>query len=749
MPDINMKPSVVYFSFICFFFFSCQTHFQEPVVSFENYQIADGFELQLVASEPLIEAPVTMDFDHQGRMWVVEMPGFMPNVRGSGEDEPNGRITILEDLDNDGVADHGKVFLDSLVLPRAIAHAYGGLLYVAPPNLWFVEINQDKPGKKTLVDSLYAFDGNVEHTPNGLMMNIDNWIYNSNSHFRYQLKDGKWKKEATSYRGQWGITKDNWGRLYYNNNTTQLIGDYVLPNTMIRNQYLRPKEAINKILTANQRVFPLHPTTVNRGYDTGILDQDGKLVNFTAACGPLIYRGGHFPDSFHQNAFVCEPTGNLVKRNILSFESIGTTARQAYEHEEFIASTDEGFRPVKLLDGPDGAMYLVDMHRGVLQHRADITPYYEEQVVTKKLESIIGMGRILKIKHIGTALNKLPELDNASGPELVKLLESGNGWIRDRAQQILIYKNHISVIPELKALAFDSKNEVPALHALNTLHGLGALSFEMLEEVALSGSSMMRAHALVLAEEFVSGDNVEAMTGLSTNLLAMADSVTDLYLALSLGPWVNHDRGTFLPVLLKIADVYSEKALYQEAVISSLSGLEDLPAVSEKTNSEKANGSLKRMLAETIQNKREGNKNSIFARVTIPEQGRKKGFTLFRSRCASCHGPGGEGIENLAPPLKNSEYVTGPVDRLAMIILKGMTGPIQVNGQRYELNGSMPAFENNLTDQEIADIISYLRNAFFLKPQFMSNEIGLEKIRNLRESHRGTLTEKTLSKLYH
>ena len=146
----------------------------ESAISFDTYKIADGFEIQLAASEPLIEAPVVMDFDNQGRIWVVEMRGYMPNLAGEGEDAPYGRISILEDFDQAGTARRSKVFLDSLVLPRALAHVYGGLLYAAPPNLWFVEIKNDKPGKKTLVDSLYSDGGNPENQPNGLLMGIDN-----------------------------------------------------------------------------------------------------------------------------------------------------------------------------------------------------------------------------------------------------------------------------------------------------------------------------------------------------------------------------------------------------------------------------------------------------------------------------------------------------------------------------------------------------------------------------------------------
>jgi hypothetical protein len=310
--------SILLFFTLGFAMTSCQTYsVKNPTISFDKYKIADGFEIQLAASEPLIEAPVAMDFDNQGRIWVVEMRGFMPNLAGTGDHEPNGRITILEDLDKDGRSDHAKVFLDSLVLPRALANVYGGLLYAVPPNLWFVEINNDQPGKRILVDSLYAEGGSQEAQPNGLMMGIDNWIYSANSHFRYQLKDGKWLKEPTSFRGQFGITKDNFGRLYYNYNEIQIAGDYVLPNIFIGNPYMKPKEAINQILTDNQHVYPLHPTTVNRGYAKGILDKDSLLINVTAACGPVLYRGDEFPDDYSLNAFVCEPEANIVKRNLL------------------------------------------------------------------------------------------------------------------------------------------------------------------------------------------------------------------------------------------------------------------------------------------------------------------------------------------------------------------------------------------------------------------------------------------------
>jgi mono/diheme cytochrome c family protein len=712
-------------------------------VGFEKYKVADGFELQLAASEPLIEAPVTMDFDNKGRMWVVEMRGFTPDLVGTSEDKPNGRITILEDTDQNGVAESSKVFLDSLVLPRALSHVYGGLLYAVPPNLYFVEINNDKPGKRTLVDSTYADGGNAESKPNGLMMGIDNWIYSAYSKFRYQLKDGNWVKEPTSFRGQWGISQDNFGRLYYNSNEIQISGDYVLPNTLIQNPYYKPKEAINIILTNNQFVHPIHPTTVNRGYEKGILDKDSLLVRVTAACGPLVYRGGQFPKEFNENVFICEPQGNLVKRNILTFESARTIATQAYNDHEFIASSDEAFRPVNLFNGPDGAMYIVDMHRGMVEHRAFATPYYRQGILEKKLDTVLTEGRIVRVKYKSKRLATVPDLTNTSPAALVDLLKSENGWIRERAQQLLIYNQQKAVVPALEKLAEDGKNPVTAIHALHTLDGLKSLSFDFLGKVAAIGIPMLSAHSLLLLQQFNTPGNVIPMANLANNLLGKNDSVINLYMAMALGPWAETSHETFLPILAKISKTYRGKAIYQEAVVSSLKGLE----TNFKTVITNANGVydttqlIAGILNVAIKNKQQGKMNPIFNHDAAPLDSRTNGLALFSSNCSGCHGRDGDGIEHLAPPLKGSEFVEGSTDRLAMILLNGLEGPVHINGQSYNFNGSMPNFGNNLTDIQIVDIITYLHNAYVTKHVKSPKEAMIKKLRTVKS---GTLHEKNL-----
>lgn len=626
------------------------------------------------------------------------------------------------------------------MLPRALAHVYGGLLYSDGPKLWFVEIKNDKPGKKTLVDPIYAEGGNVEHTSNGLMMNIDNWIYNANYNFRYQLKNGKWLKEPTSYRGQWGITKDNFGRLYYNNNSVQLQGDYVLPNKVIRNKYFKPLVAEGQKLT-NNKVFPIHQTSVNRGYQKGVLDERGYLTEVSASCGPMIYRGGAFPKAFNQNAFVCVPEANLIKRNTVSFDHIQTVATQAIAEKEFIASTDEGFRPVNLFNGPDGAMYIVDMHRGIIQHKAYISQYLAEQLANKKLDTLQNAGRILKVVNKTTRLHAIPDLTKATNKDLLALMNHPNGWLRDRVQQILIQKKDKTIIKDLVALTETNNEYSTAIHALYVLDGLNALTFANLSDVLTkSQQPALIAHALGLSEHFATVPNIAKIKAISTQLLAQNNETIDLYLAFALNTWLKTGDQGILPMLAQIEKKYAKEPVFQEAIVSSLDGKEV-----QYLNTQKPLALLKNNLSIAINNHEKKELNPIFVKSTNVVDNRTKGLQLFRSICAACHGADGKGIQDLAPPLKDSEYIHGSMKRLASILLHGLSGPITVNGKQYQLNNEMPGLANNkdLTDEDIADIIRYTQNAFAKDGKNISAS-DVKKLRDKKPAGGGLFNEKQL-----
>jgi mono/diheme cytochrome c family protein len=673
------------------------------------------------------------------------MAGFMVNLEGDGEDWPSGSIKILEDLDNDGIMDHAKTFLDSLVMPRALALVYGGLLYAESPNLYFVEIKDDKPVNRVLVDSLYATVGNPEHQPNGLMMNLDNWIYNAKSNFRYQRKDGVWKKEPTTNRGQWGISHDNFGRLYYNNNSTQLLGDHILPNRLVRNKYFIPRKGVDETLTKDNRVYPLHAASVNRGYEEGVLNQDSLLVNVTAACGPLVYRGGMFPADYDQNVFVCVPEANLIKRNILSFYGDRVEAKQAWQGKEFLASTDEGFRPVNLSNGPDGNMYVVDMHRGVIQHYAFLSPYLKKISAEKKLDTILDYGRILRVRSKDKLAREIPDLETLPAPRLLDFLKDSNGWIRDRAQQYLIHKNDKGVLSGLKEMALDNKSPFAQLHALYVLKGLNVLSFDFLQQLAISGGPEATAHALVLMEDYASEKNVPKAKDLFAELLNRNEPMLDLYLSTTLGIWAKYDQEVFFSFIYDLSSKYKDNVIVQEAILSGSEGVMSALKLKLEEKDNLKNTDLDVLAAASLERQENNRPNYIYSTQIARADSRTNGAILFRQICASCHSSSGEGIRGLAPPLVGSEYISNHLEQLGLIILHGLKGPLLINGEVYDNNHQMPGLKYNksLSDKDISDIISYVTNAFSVNPKGLKPE-KIKELRGVSSKDGMEYTEKEL-----
>src|SRR2546429_7526717 len=427
----------------------------------KTFKLQPGFRLELVAAEPLVESPIQIAFDPDGRIWVLEMRGYMPNIDGRGELEKVGDVVVLEDTDGDGRMDRRTVFLDGLVMPRALALVRGGALVAEPPNLWFCrDTNGDqKCDEKTLVASDYATEddpklgarASPEHASNGLLRALDNWIYSANHTTRFRDTDGAWQREPTIFRRQWGISQDDFGRLFHNSNEDPLRADFVPSTYLGRNPHYRSAAGVNVQLYDDKAVWPARVNPgVNRGYRTGQLRPDGTLATFTAACAPLVYRGDNFPDEVHGNVFVCEPAGNLIKRYVLEQRGVSFKATNAYEKAEFLASTDERFRPVNLNDGPDGCLYIVDMYHGILEHHLYVTSYLRQQILDRGLDKHSGLGRIYRVVTESKPPGPKPHLAKASSEELVKCLSHPNGWGRDTPQRLLVERNHSSSVAPLK-----------------------------------------------------------------------------------------------------------------------------------------------------------------------------------------------------------------------------------------------------------------------------------------------------------
>ncbi|WP_242919736.1 DUF7133 domain-containing protein [Pontibacter liquoris] len=719
-----------------------------PEKSIDLMQLADGFDISLVAAEPLISTPVAMTFDHNGRIWVVEMEGYMPDTVGTGEEVPNGKIVILEDSNSDGVADQRKVFLDSLVLPRALCLIDGGILVAETPSLWYYEIKNDKPGKRTLVDANYAEGGNVEHQPNGLLRAMDNWIYNAKSAKRYRKEGDEWKIEETHFRGQWGISQDNYGRLYYNNNSDNVLGDYFMPGFGATNKNQPGVAGFNEKIIADNRVYPLRPTPgVNRGYMEGILDDSLRLVNFTAASSPLVYRGGLFGEAYASNVFVAEPAGNLIKRNILNENGYVVSGKQAYESKEFLASIDERFRPVSLYNGPDGALYVVDMYRGIIQHKTYLTTYLKNEIGRRKLTQPLGYGRIYRItpKNKQAKPVKLPQ----DPEQLVDLLGHPNGWVRDNAQQMLIDDHFTQAIPALRLAAKNTGKPLQAMHALWALEGLGALQTQ--EVIALLQQPVwpVRMQALSVLPSVMNKTNVSQYVPVLEQLVASNDTLAAPYVAFLANDIQRYDQAAAQSLLRQIARTYPTNDYVADAVISNYRDREN--ALQKQLTAFVADTSvviskrLQRVLNQIGSTKVKNDVKDLLKEFP-------KGAAMFASTCQTCHGPDGNGVRSLAPPLNQSDWVTGEKGRLISIVLFGLTGPVRVNGHLYkapEINGDMPGigYDKTLSNEDLAQLLSFIRKSWRNDADRINpEEVGEVRLRLKDRQKAFTVDE--LNKLY-
>jgi putative membrane-bound dehydrogenase-like protein len=446
-----------------------------PEDQLRTFKVPTGFHVELVAADPLVHDPVAMTIAPDGRLWVVEMADYMQDLEGRGANERNGRIVILSDTDGDGRMDKRSVFLDGLELPRAVSLVDDGALVIEPPHLWFVrDTNGDgvADSKVEIADD-FGTRLNIEYLPNGLLWSLDNWIYNASLsltasgnktlRFRYE-GGGKFTRESTVTRGQWGISQDSTGRLYYNSNSDPLRFEAIPAAYLSRNPGFAAAGANVQLVPALLKVWPGRITTgINRGYKT--LDANGRMYFVTAACSPLVYRGAIFPPEFRGDVFVAEPTGNLIKRIKLTEKDGAVLGANAYEGTEFLTSTDERFRPLNLYNGPDGALWIVDFYRGLIQEREFITTYLRKQVEARGLERPIGLGRIWRVVPDATPALKLePTLAQATPLQLVDALGDGNGWTRDTAQRLLVEKRAAvkdpAVAAALRKMAVNGRNSL-------------------------------------------------------------------------------------------------------------------------------------------------------------------------------------------------------------------------------------------------------------------------------------------------
>lgn len=553
-----------------------------PEESLKSFRLPPGFRIEIVAAEPLVQSPVALDFGPDGRLWVVEMSGYMPDADGRGELDPVNRIVVLEDTNGDGRMDKRTVYMEGLVLPRTVKVLSDGVLVGEPPVLWHTR-DRDGDGRmdeKVAVASDFSIrETNPEGGANALIWGLDNWLVATAYSRRLRWQRGAWEAAPAVNRGQWGQAMDDYGRLFTNSNSDYVRVDLVPNHYLARNPNLpgptrreEVKGGVYHQVDANQELWPARVTPgVNRGYWEGHLRASGTLRNFTAVCGPVIYRGDNFPTEFQGNYFIAEPSAHVIRRSILTEEDGILYGRNAYEQKEFLGSTEERFRPVNLYTAPDGTLHVVDLHRGVLQHRQFLTSYLRQQIVERDLEKPLDLGRIYRIVHDARRPGPAPRLAAAPTTRLVEHLSHPNGWWRDTAQRLLVERGDRSVSAALRSRALAADAPSPhRLHALWTLEGLGALDLRAVRAMLQDPDPKLRAAAARLAEPWLVSGDAETVS----RVVALGqDGAREVRLqaALSIGeaPWPMRK-----PALARLLRDHASEPYMVPAVTSGLTGRE-------------------------------------------------------------------------------------------------------------------------------------------------------------------------------
>jgi putative membrane-bound dehydrogenase-like protein len=507
----------------------------EPKDALKTFQIKKGFHLEIAACEPNIASPVALSFDENGRLFVVEMIDYSERR----EESPHlGRIRMLEDTDGDGVYEKSTVFADNLPWPTAIFCYDGGIFVGATPDILYLK-DTNGDGKADVRETVFTgfAEGvkriNVQGMLNSFIWGLDNRIHGATSgnggvgkslkhpelkpvdlHGRdFVIDPRSMTMTSEAGGGQHGLSFDDEGRRFACNNSDHIRLFMYDDRYASRNPFYAMPACLASIAVDGPaaevyRISPEEPWRVIRtrwrvaGLVGGPIEGGGRASGyFTGATGTTIYRGDAFPKEYLDNAFVGDAGGNLVHRKILIPDGVELKAQRPADEEkvEFLASTDTWFRPVQFANGPDGALYVIDMYREIIEHPWSLPDNIKQFL---DLNSGNNRGRIYRIVPDGFKRHSQPRLGKASTAELVATLENPNGWHRDTASRLLYERQDNTAVPLLEHLVASSKSRLARMHALHSLDGLGELQETDVLAALGDADEAVREHAVKLSEKF-------------------------------------------------------------------------------------------------------------------------------------------------------------------------------------------------------------------------------------------------------
>ncbi len=575
-----------------------------------------GLDIELVAAEPLVLDPVAIDWSADGKLWVVEMRDYPMGMDGNWK--PGGRVRLLESTKSDGRYDKATVFLDGLPFPTGVTAWGKGVLICAAPDIIYAE-DTNGDGVADKVEKVFTgfITDNYQARVNSLSLGLDNWIYGANglrggviagiasSHaftgkpsttsvdirgrdFRINPFTGEF--EPVSGLTQQGRVRDDFGNWFGCNNSVLLM------NFPLADRYVRRNPHVP---APNPTVTVPYYNDYNRLYPISRLmaryNSPQSANRTTSACGLGLYRDDLLGTNYYGNAFICEPVHNMVHR--LRLEPAGATfsgfRADDEQQSEFFASRDNWSRPVQVRTGPDGALWVVDMYRYLIEHPRWVPPERMAEIDPRAGDNA---GRIYRIVPHGKKLRPITDLTKLDTPHLVAALDTLNGTTRDLVHQQLLLRQDKSATASLEALAAKATHPAVRVQALCSLDGIGRLSRDLLAQALTDRDAHVRREAVRLAEpaNMKSPQIIAAMLALVDD----PDGTVRFQLALSLGEW-DDPRAT--GALARLAKQSSDDGWLRAAVVTSAvpSANELLGAVLQTPSSAKGAAELTAQLIST------------------------------------------------------------------------------------------------------------------------------------------------------
>jgi putative membrane-bound dehydrogenase-like protein len=545
---------------------------KSPEAALKSIRVAPGFTVAQVATEPLVKDPIAFEWGADGKLWVVEMGDYPLGIDGKGK--PGGVVRFLEDSDGDGKYDKSTTFLDGLGFPNGVMPWHKGILISCAPDIFYAE-DRDGDGKADHREVLFTgfVKGNQQHRLNGFELGLDGWVYGANGDsggqvrsvktgkmtsisgrdFRFRPDTGEFQTE--SGQTQYGRHRDDWGHWFGNNNPNWGWHFVLSEHDLRRNPYYAAPDP-KQTLEYDARLYPISRTLAR-------FNDPGAANRTTSANSPTPYRDELFGPWFASSLFVSEPVHNTVHRMVLEPNGVSFRGHRGPNEvgREFLTSSDNWFRPTMLKTGPDGALWVADMYRAVIEHPEWIPDEWE-----KKLDLRAGseQGRIYRVYPVDQKPRPIPRLDGLDSAGLVAALDSPSGWQRDTAQRLLLHRGGTEAFAPLRALAISTKQPKTRVQTIWTLADLGGLD----EPTALAG--------LTDGDPRVKESVIAAVTPLLRSSPKVAETVVKLtedpdarvrfQVALTMGNWDDHRGGE---VLARLARRDGKDSWMQAAILSS------------------------------------------------------------------------------------------------------------------------------------------------------------------------------------